>query len=186
MKSTNHPLFISILALTYPHFSFVLCSSFVRHLFVLCSSFVRLTFFVTTLPLLGRGLGRGYFVRLFFTCPCGSHRLLFVTPSSHFSVTTLPLLGRSLRIGEYVIGERIFCSSLFHFCVATFPLFEEASESWVCVRGRFPSSFHYLPVVLRLPVWLTPARVARTVFPISSLYLHYFILPSPFANFQIC
>ncbi|EKY07568.1 hypothetical protein HMPREF9078_01186, partial [Capnocytophaga sp. oral taxon 380 str. F0488] len=25
---------------------------------------------------------------------------------------------------------------------------------------------HYLPVVLRLPVWLTPARVARTVYHI--------------------
>ncbi|EKY16961.1 hypothetical protein HMPREF9072_00566, partial [Capnocytophaga sp. oral taxon 324 str. F0483] len=61
----------------------------------------------------------------------------------------------------------VFSSSLFHFCVATFPLFEEASESWVCVRGRFYLSFLYLPVVLRLPVWLAPARVARTVFPIS-------------------
>ena len=111
LKSTNNPLFIFILALTYPHFSFVislsaraartvicssfvrhffvLCSSFVRHLFVICSSFVRLFFvfcsshfLVTTLPLLGRGLGRGYFVRLFIICPCGSHRLLFVHCSS--------------------------------------------------------------------------------------------------------
>ena len=122
LKSTNNPLFIFILALTYPHFSFVislsaraartvicssfvrhffvLCSSFVRHLFVICSSFVRHLFvhcsfivrlffvfcsshfLVTTLPLLGRGLGRGYFVRLFIICPCGSHRLLFVHCSS--------------------------------------------------------------------------------------------------------
>ena len=50
---------------------FVFCSSFVRLLFVFCSSFVRLLFVipsshfsVTTLPLLGRGLGRGYFVHL--------------------------------------------------------------------------------------------------------------------------
>ena len=79
---------------------FVLCSFFVRLLFVFCSSFVRLLFVfslstraartvfcsfiflshfsVTTLPLLGRGLGRGYFLRSLFICPCGSHRLLFV------------------------------------------------------------------------------------------------------------
>ena len=61
---------------------FVFCSFFVRSLFVLCSFFVRLFsiclcglhrhlfvvpsshFSVTTLPLLGRGLGRGYFVHL--------------------------------------------------------------------------------------------------------------------------
>ena len=50
---------------------FVFCSSFVCLLFVFCSSFVRLLFVipsshfsVTTLPLLGRGLGRGYFVHL--------------------------------------------------------------------------------------------------------------------------
>ncbi|EKY04627.1 hypothetical protein HMPREF9078_02253, partial [Capnocytophaga sp. oral taxon 380 str. F0488] len=34
LKSTNHPLFISILALTYSHISFILCSFFVRLLFV--------------------------------------------------------------------------------------------------------------------------------------------------------
>ena len=61
---------------------FVFCSFFVRSLFVLCSFFVRLFsiclcglhrhlfvvpsshFSVTTLPLLGRGLGRGYFLYL--------------------------------------------------------------------------------------------------------------------------
>ena len=123
LKSTNNPLFIFILALTYPHFSFVIslsaraartviCSSFVRHFFVLCSSFVRHLFvicsfivrlffvfcsshfLVTTLPLLGRGLGRGYFVRLFIICPCGSHRLLFVFPISflylHYFILPFP------------------------------------------------------------------------------------------------
>ena len=42
----------------------VICSFIVRSLFVICSSH----FSVTTLPLLGRGLGRGYFVRLLFIC----------------------------------------------------------------------------------------------------------------------
>ena len=35
----------------------------------------------------------------------------------------------------------VLCSSIFHLCVITFPLFEG-------VRGRFPSSFLYLPVRL--------------------------------------
>ena len=70
---------------------FVICSSFVRHLFVICSSFVRLLFVFCS-----------SFVRLFSICPCGSHRHLFVIPSSHFSVTTLPLLGRGLGRGYFV------------------------------------------------------------------------------------
>ncbi|AVM56229.1 hypothetical protein C3V44_01350 [Capnocytophaga sp. oral taxon 864] len=85
MKSTNNILLIYILVLTYPHFSSVFCSFFVRLLFVFCSLFhylllwftpffVRSHFFlshfsVTTLPLLWRGLGRGYFLRLFSICP---------------------------------------------------------------------------------------------------------------------
>ncbi|EKY06043.1 hypothetical protein HMPREF9078_01599 [Capnocytophaga sp. oral taxon 380 str. F0488] len=49
------------------------------------------------------------------------------------------------------------------------------------VRERFCSSFLYLPV------WLAPSFVRHLfVFPISSLYLHYFILSPPFANSQIC
>ena len=141
MKSTNHPLFISILALTYPHFSFAICSFIVRSLFVIPSSH----FSVTTLPLLGRGLGRGYFIRLFpicpcgshrhfFICPCGSHRLLFIIPSSHFSVTTLPLLGRSLRIGEYVTGERIFPSSFYYLPVRLTP---------ILIYQKFAIPLHY-------------------------------------------
>ena len=40
---------------------------------------------------------------------------------------------------------------------------------------------------LYLPVWLAPSFVRLLfVFPISSPYLHYFILPPPFANSQIC
>ena len=35
-------------------------------------------------------------------------------------------------------------------------------------------------------VFCLSARAARTVFPISSPYLHYFILSPPFANSQIC
>ena len=69
----------------------VICSSFVRSLFVLCSFFVRLLFVFCS-----------SFVRLFSICLCGSHRHLFVIPSSHFSVTTLPLLGRGLGRGYLV------------------------------------------------------------------------------------
>ena len=75
----------------FVHLPVRLAPSFVRLLFVFCSSFVRLLFVislsalvvhtvfcsfiflshfsVTTLPLLWRGLGRGYFVRLSFICP---------------------------------------------------------------------------------------------------------------------
>ena len=75
---------------------FVHRSSFVRHLFVLCSFaraartvFCSSHFSVTTLPLLGRGLGRGYFVRSLFICPCSSHRLLFLLASNNLQFATL-------------------------------------------------------------------------------------------------
>ena len=49
----------------------------------------------------------------------------------------------------------------FHsrFCVTSPPL-EEASESWVCVRGRFSSSFLYLPVRLALCLVACPATTS--------------------------
>ena len=107
---------------------FVLCSSFVRSLFVFCSFFVRLLFVFASLQFpLFESVGGGYLclftIRLScYDCLCGSHRHLFVIPSSHFSVTTLPLLGRGLGRGYFV----------------------------------------HLPVVLRLPVWLTPACATHT------------------------
>ena len=88
MKSTNHPLFISILALTYPHFSFVFCSFIVRSLFVLCSSFVRHLFVI-----------------------CSSFvRHLFVICSS-FLRLTFPLL-HSLSLGEGWGEDILFVFSL--------------------------------------------------------------------------
>ena len=93
LKSTNKPLFISILALTYPHFSFllslsaraartVICSSFVRHLFVHCSFIVRLLFVFSSSFVRSLFVLCSSFVRLFIICPCRSHRLLFVFPIS--------------------------------------------------------------------------------------------------------
>ena len=80
----------------FVHLPVRLAPSFVRLLFVFCSSFVRLLFVISLSAL------------VVHTVFCS---FIFL---SHFSVTTLPLLGRSLRIGEYVIGERIFPSS-FHY-----------------------------------------------------------------------
>ena len=93
LKSTNKPLLIFILALTYPHFSFVIslsarvartviCSSFVRHLFVHCSFIVRLLFVLCSFIVRLSFVLCSSFVRLFIICPCRSHRLLFVFPIS--------------------------------------------------------------------------------------------------------
>ena len=75
-----NPQIQSIFILFPPYFHLISIHSpfIVRSSFVICSSH----FSITTLPLLARGLGRGYFVRLFFICPFGSHRLLFVHCSS--------------------------------------------------------------------------------------------------------
>ena len=100
LKSTNKPLFISILALTYSHISFVLCSSFLRHLFVICSSFVRSLFVLCS-----------FFVRLLFVFCLSARAARIVFCSSHFSVTTLPLLGRGLGRGYFVRLLFVFCSS---------------------------------------------------------------------------
>ena len=124
LKSIKNFVFMSILALTYLLLRFVHLLSFLRslficpcgshrHLFVICSFIVRSLFVicsshfsVTTLPLLGRGLGRGYFVRLFFICPCGSHRHSFV---SLFRYYTPSPWERG--------GERIFPSSFLYLPV---------------------------------------------------------------------
>ena len=118
LKSTNNPLFISILALTYLHFFSFICSFIVRSLFVHCS----------------------FIVRSLFVFPSSFVRLSFVFCSSHFLVTTLPLLGRSLRKGEYVIGERIFCSSFHYLPVRLAPSFVRLSYK------LFISTLFYSPV----------------------------------------
>ena len=110
-------LYLSVrLAPSFVRSLFVLCSFFVRSLFVLCSSFVRLLFvfpssfvrlYVAVVPPL-EGV-RGRFPSFFLYLPV---RLAPSFVRLTFPVTTLPLLGSSLRIGEYVIGERIFCSSI--------------------------------------------------------------------------
>ena|GEM_PF-3388513 len=107
---------------------FVLCSFFVRLLFVFCSSFVRLLFVFTSLQFpLWRGLGGGYLC-LFSICLCGSHRHLFVIPSSHFSVTTLPLLGRGLGRG-YLVRLLSICPCGSH------------RATTVCATRTFNASF---------------------------------------------
>ena len=90
----------------------VICSSFVRSLFVLCSFFVRSLFVLCS-----------SFVRLLFVHFLSARAARTVFCSSHFSVTTLPLIGSSLRIGEYVIGEKIFCSSFLYLPVQLAPSF---------------------------------------------------------------
>ena len=59
----------------------VICSFIVRSLFVICSSH----FSVTTLPLLGRGLGRGYFVRCLVACR--------TTTSYHHQFSIIGIIG---------------------------------------------------------------------------------------------
>ena len=99
-------LFSPYLHLISIHRSFILRSSF-----VICSSH----FSVTTLPLLGRGLGRGYFVRLFFICPCGSHRLFFIFVSLQFP------LWRGIG-GGFIHFLFVFCSFILHLPVWLTPL----------------------------------------------------------------
>ncbi|EIW93339.1 hypothetical protein HMPREF1321_2161 [Capnocytophaga sp. oral taxon 412 str. F0487] len=128
LKSTNNPLFIFILALTYPHFSFVIslsaraartviCSSFVRHLFVFCSSFVRLLFVFCS-----------SFVRLLFVFCSSFVRSLFVLCSFIHCSSFLRLLFVSL-FGYYTpspwerVGERIFSSSFHYLPVRLAPSF---------------------------------------------------------------
>ena len=112
----------SIFILFPPYFHLISIHSpfIVRSSFVICSSH----FSVTTLPLLGRGLGRGYFVRLFFIYPFGSHRLLFV--HSPFILRLFSIHSSSARAARTVLCSFIvrllfvlcsfFVRSLFVLC----------------------------------------------------------------------
>ena len=110
-----------------------LAPSFVRSLFVFCSFIVRLLFVFCS-----------FIVRLLFVHCSFIVRLLFV----HCS-----FIVRSLFV---------FCSFIVRLCVATFPLFEGVGGGYLCLFSICPCGSHYLPVVLRLPVRLTPACVAHT------------------------
>ena len=108
---------------------FVFSSSFLRLFFVHPSSFVRPSFVfsssvraartvfcsshfsVTTLPLPRRGMGRGYFIRLFIICPCGSHRLLFVSLFHYYTPSP-----------KERDGERIFSSFFLRLFITVTPL----------------------------------------------------------------
>ena len=111
---------------------FVLCSSFVRLLFVLCSSFVRL--YVALFPPLEQVRGRfsSSFPHLSVRFAPSFVRLFSICPCG--SHRLLFVLSPSARAARTVLCS-FFVRSLFVFC----------------------SSFHYLPVVLRLPVWLAPS-----------------------------
>ena len=136
---------------------FVICSSFVRLLFVLCSSFVRSLFVFASLQFpLFEGVGGGYLclftIRLScYDCLCGSHRHLFVIPSSHFSVTTLPLLGRGLGRGYFVhlpvvlrLPVRLAPACVAHTCLC---------DSYLPVR-LVPLTLHFLlncfPILIKI------------------------------------
>ena len=116
LKSTNKPLFISILALTYSHISFVLCSSFLRHLFVICSSFVRHSFVIRSSFVRHSFVIRSSFVRLLFVIRSSFVRHSFVFCSS-FLHLTFPLL-HSLSLGEGWGEDILFVFSL-SVCRAT-------------------------------------------------------------------
>ena len=131
----------SIFILFPPYFHLISIHSpfIVRSSFVICSSH----FSVTTLLLLGRGLGRGYFVRLFFIYPFGSHRPLFVHCSSFvrslfvlcsFIVRHLFVHSSFVSLFRYNtpspwerVGERIFCSFFIHLLVRLAPSFVRPS-----------------------------------------------------------
>ena len=164
LKSTNILFFNSLLALTSLCFNatfssfivrslFVIRSSFVRHSFVFCSSFVRLYVAVVP-PLEGvRGRFSSSFVRHSFVI-----RSSFVRHSFVFCSSFVRLLF-------------VFCSSFVRLYVAVVPPLEEASESWVCVRGR-----------------LSPLFVC-SLFVLSSSYFFRYYTPSPWEkspNRRVC
>jgi len=188
LKSTNKPLFIFILALTYPHFSFVislsavwLAPSFIRlyvrtlpkfqnlpklkstnnplFIFILALTYPHFSFVISLSARAARTVICSSFVRHFFVLCSSFVRHFFVLCSS------------------FVRHLFVICSSFVrHLFVICFGYY--TPSPWERVGERiFCSSFHYLPVRL------APSFVRSLfVFPISSLYLHYFILPSPFAN----
>ena len=135
----------SIFILSPPYFHLISIHSpfIVRLLFVLCS-FAR--------------AARTVFCSLQSHCratvePLKDHSLFvfcsFILRSLFVSlfVTTLSLLGRSLRIGEYVTGERIFCSFIF-YCRATLA---RTARTCPCGSHRFcHSSFLYHPLPLTI------------------------------------
>ena len=122
-----------------------LAPSFVRHLFVICSSFVRHLFVICS-----------FIVCLFFICPCGSHRLLFVHFLSHLSVTTLPLLGRGLGRG-YFLRYFIICSCGSHRLLITCPSCYDCLSCYDCsydshcginsAFANYPIIYYLCPIV---------------------------------------
>ena len=127
------------------------------------------------------------FLRLFSICPCGSHRLLFVFPSSARANRTVhcSFIVRSLFVHCSFIVRSLFvlCSffvrSLFVLC-----------SFFVRLLFVFCSSFLYLPVrlalsarvartVLRLPVRLVPLTLhfSLNCFPILIKILHRDFFP---------
>ena len=102
----------------YIHLTFILHLLFLRPFFVFSSSFLRSSFVFCS-----------SFLRLFIICPCGSHRLLFVSLFRYYTPSP-----------KERDGERIFYSSFHHlpvrlapsFVRLTFPLLHSLSqgEGW--------------------------------------------------------
>ena len=131
----------------YLHSLFVTRSSVRATRTVFCSFFVRFLFVLCS-----------FFVRFFFVFCSFFLRLLFVFSSS------------------FVCLLYVFCLSFVRLYVAVVPPLEEASESWVCVRGRSPSPFLYLPVRL------APSFVRSLFVFCSSFVRHLFVICSSFVR----
>ena len=107
-------------------FSICPCGSH-RLLFVIPSSH----FSVTTLPLLGRGLGRGYFLHLpvrlapCYDCLCDSHLPVWLTPLTlHFLLNCFPILIKILHRDFFPVKANIFKL----FCYLTTFAYNDDSE----------------------------------------------------------
>ena len=157
LKSTNKPLFISILALTYPHFSFLISLSARAARTVFCSSFVRLLFVFCLFACAARTVICSSFVRHLFVICSSFVRHLFVICSSFV---------RSL----FVICSS-FVRSLFVHCSFIVRLLFVFCSSFVYLPVRLAPArvAHTCPCGSHLLVWLTPACVAHTVFTKKSV-----------------
>ena len=70
-------------------------------------------------------------------CPCGSHHLpVWLAPLAKLKFTN-NLLFISALASTFLLLRFVIPSFILRLYIATIPPLEEASESWVCVKGRF-------------------------------------------------
>ena len=139
---------------------FVHCSSFVPLPVWLAPSFVRLLFVIPS-----------SFVRHSFVFCSSFVRHLFVFASLQFP------LWRGLGGGYFCLFSICPCGShrlLFVFASLQFPLFEGVGGGYLCLFIICLCGSHYLPILLGLPVRLTPLTLhfLLNCFPILIKILH--------------